>query len=117
MLHCGMTQVIERIGYLCYYAPLHKIWGWLGPSPVPVTALREPRAAHAFYGVVGKTLTVVPHAWHNRGSMHALERKKIKHKYSVITINDLTEIWPNFAHCLDQAMLFHMLTEEPTCHP
>ena len=105
------------IKFICHYDPMDKIWGWVLPPQNESqlarsgSSWRTPQAAYAFWGVMGKTITIKSHMYHNRGSMHALERRKITNKYEEMTIEALLERWPTFWEQLEQSMVFHKLSE------
>ena len=109
------------INYLCYYEPMDKIWGWLQPDvPAPVyqdrrsyssASYRGPKKAYAFWGVIGKTVSIKEHHIHNKGNMHPFELRKIANKYEVMTPEALLERWPLFWEQLEQAIIFHKLSE------
>ena len=106
------------IKFLCHYEPMDKIWGWILPPHTaddPVlsysSSWREPHTAYAFWAVVGKTITVKTHHYHNKGSMHGLEKRKIANKYVEMPVDDLLTRWPTFWEQLEQAIIFHKLSE------
>jgi hypothetical protein len=43
--------------------------------------------------------------------MHGLERRKIGNKYSEMAVDDLLARWPQFWEQLEQAIVFHKLSE------
>ena len=72
---------------------------------------RNPQIAYAFWAVVGKTISIKSHAYYNKGSMHALERRKINNKYVDMPEELILERWPAFVEQLEQALIFHKLRE------
>lgn len=105
------------VNFLCYYEPMDKIWGWILPPQYNKTLInqhhswRNPQIAYAFWAVVGKTISIKSHAYYNKGSMHALERRKINNKYVDMPEELILERWPAFVEQLEQALIFHKLRE------
>ena len=106
------------VKFICHYEPMDKVWGWILPpqydKPLPnaySSSWREPHTAYAFWAVVGKTITVKTHHYHNKGSMHGLEKRKIANKYVEMPVDDLLIRWPTFWEQLEQAIIFHKLSE------
>ena len=104
--------------FLCHYDAMDKVWGWILPPQYdkPLvnpysSAWREPHTAYAFWAVVGKIITVKTHQYYNKGSMHGLEKRKIANKYVEIPVDDLLARWPQFWEQLEQAIIFHKLSE------
>jgi hypothetical protein len=106
-----------KIKFLCYYEPMDKIWGWLLPSqqepmqPTYSSGWHSPQTAYAFWAVTGKTIRVNTHAYYRKGDMHGLERRKIGNKYVEMPVDELLERWPQFWEQLEQAIIFHKLSE------
>lgn len=105
------------IKFLCHYEPMDKVWGWiLPPQPESPKNLyssdwRGPHVSYAFWAVVGKTITVKTHSYYNKGSMHGLEKRKITNKYVEIPVDEMLQRWPGFWDQLEQAIIFHKLSE------
>jgi hypothetical protein len=108
------------VKFICHYEPMDKVWGWILPpqydkalprySPYSSTG-REPHVAYAFWAVMGKAITVKTHQYYNKGSMHGLEKRKIANKYEEIAVDNLLARWPTFWEQLEQAIIFHKLSE------
>jgi hypothetical protein len=108
------------VKFICHYEPMDKLWGWILPpqydKALPQTSSysstqREPHVAYAFWAVVGKTITVTSHHYYNKGSMHGLEKRKITNKYVEMPVDSVLERWPTFWEQLEQAIIFHKLSE------
>lgn len=119
VLYNQQMSTLDRypVKFLCYYEPMDKIWGWVLPpqkekphSPYS-SAWREPQLCYAFWAVMNKSISINTHHYHNKGSMHGLERRKITNKYVEIPVETLLERWPNFGDQLEQAIIFHKLSE------
>ena len=105
----------NQLMFASYYEPSHKIWGWFRSkraedrrgSPY-LSDARRPMEVHAFWGVIGKTITVKRHVW--RSNMNHVRDKKLAGKYEEISEERLLELWPMFYEDLDQRMLFLTLS-------
>jgi len=104
--------------FLCHYETMDKVWGWILPpqqdilKPNPYgSSPYKPRTAYAFWAVVGKTIRVNRHDYWSKGNMSGLEKRKIANKYSEMAVDDLLARWPTFWEQLEQAIVFHKLSE------
>ena len=104
----------NELRFVSHYEPSNKIWGWFrsrraedGHSPY-LSDRRRPMEVHAFWGVVGKTITIKRHAW--RSHLDHAKAKKLAGKYVEIDQERLLELWPTFWDDIDQRMLFLMLS-------
>jgi hypothetical protein len=121
VLYNQHMSIQERypIKFICHYDAMDKVWGWILPpqyddtkSPTYYGGARyQPKTAYAFWAVVGKIITVKTHQYYNKGSMHGLEKRKIANKYVEIPVEDLLARWPQFWEQLEQAVIFHKLSE------
>ena len=92
--------------FISHYEPSNKIWGWFRSTRKE----RKPMDLHAFWAVVGKTITVKRHHW--RSNMNHVRDKKLAGKYVEISTERLAELWPSFREDLEQQLLFMRLTGE-----
>jgi hypothetical protein len=108
------------VKFICHYEPMDKVWGWTLPpqydKALPLQSPyssrpQEPHIAYAFWAVVGKTISVKSHRYYNRGSLRGLELRKLANKYVEMPGDALLERWPMFWEQLEQALIFHKLSE------
>jgi hypothetical protein len=98
----------------CQYGDVDKIWGWFlytdasndkhqGPSLV-----RRPAYAYAFWGSVGKSISLKTHLYHMHTLAGIVKKKKDRH-YVEITPEDLLNAWENIGDAINERFMFHIL--------
>lgn len=95
-----------KIIKLAVYRPNNKVWGWL--------IHREPDRgkvwAYAFWGVVGKTISLNRHHGYHNLLARRLLMKKIKNKYEEIPPAELISMWPDFYEQLEHRFIYYNIS-------
>lgn len=95
------------------YLPEHnKLWGWFIVN-TPVTKedrWHGYRDAWCWWAQVGKVIMVKQHRYHP-GYLGHLQATKAKNGYQQITESRLKELWPDFLDCLENRMIFALLSQ------
>lgn len=102
----------HKLVFAAYYEPSNKIWGWfetLSKREREVPSPPVPYCIYAFWGVVGKTITIKRHSWRHR--LDHTKSRKLQGKYVEIDQQRLYELWPSFLDDMDQRMLFLSLSD------
>jgi hypothetical protein len=97
----------HEIKALAWYPKENKIWGWF----LPKDGSKPAKYCYAFWGVIGKTISIKRHNyWNSDRMMREVLRKKLDHKYWKMSQEELLEKWPDFTDCLERTLLFLQLS-------
>lgn len=91
----------------CQYGNIDKVWGVFQYKDTP--KIRRHEATYAFWGNVGKRLSISQHDREYYTDM--LIDKKKKNGYNQISQKSLESIFNNLYDNLDESFVFHKLSE------
>lgn len=93
----------------CQYGTVDKIWGvfWYKDSS---KGKKHKQPMYAFWGVIGKNLTLSRHD--NQYHISTLVSKKERNKYVKISTRELEDLFPNLYDNLDVSFVFQKLADE-----
>ena len=98
----------------CQYSDVDKIWGWffytdaLDNKHNALKSLRRPEYAYAFWGSMGKSISLKTHVYY-RPALDGMVKKKIDRNYVELTQHELLAAWQNIGEAINEQFMFHIL--------